>query len=68
LQARLLRRPEMVEEQQTWMETYRFGATPPDQPVRGVDAALQAAIELAALRLSRFVPGPRHTERFIPCA
>jgi len=68
LQARLLRRPEIVEEQQTWMETYRFEAAAHGRPPRGVDAALQAAIEAAALPLSRFVRGPRHPERFIPCA
>ena len=68
LQARLLRRAEIEEGQQTWMEIYRFAAETPEVPLRGVDAALQADIERAALPLNRFMRGSRHLERFVPCA
>lgn len=60
LQARLLRRPEAADGLHTWMETY----SSPD----GIDDALQAAIEDAALSLAPWIEGPRHTERFDACA
>jgi hypothetical protein len=60
LQARLLRRPEAANGRHTWMETY----SSPD----GIDSALQAAIETAALALTPWIDGPRHTEEFDACA
>lgn len=60
LQARLLRRPEAADGLHTWMETY----SSPD----GIDDALQASIEDAALSLAPWIEGPRHTERFDACA
>lgn len=61
LEARLLRRPELTEGAQTWMETYRCAG--------GVDAALEARIEAAASLAFDGVPiGTRHRERFIACA
>ncbi|MBL0726666.1 DUF4936 family protein [Piscinibacter sp. HJYY11] len=60
LQARLLRRPEAADGLHTWMETY----SSPD----GIDGALQAAIEHAALSLAPWIEGARHTERFDACA
>ena len=62
LQARLLRRPELHNGFETWMETYsRTGQG-------GVTPALQAVIENAAAPLSACIDGPRHTEVFIACA
>lgn len=60
LQARLLRRPEAADGLHTWMETY----SSPD----GIDSALQAAIESAALALAPWIEGSRHIERFDACA
>ena len=60
LQARLLRRPEAADGRHTWMETY----SSPD----GIDSALQAAIETAALALAPFIDGSRHLEGFDACA
>jgi hypothetical protein len=60
LEARLLRRPELVEGEQTWMEIYRCED--------GVDAALEAHIEAAASAAFDGVSiGARHRERFIAC-
>lgn len=60
LQARLLRRPEAADGLHTWMETY---SSP-----EGIDDTLQGVIETAALALSPWIVGPRHTERFVACA
>ena len=63
LLARVLRRPDAVNGQHTWMETYAMPSSN-----AGIDAALQAAIEDAAAALLPFLASPRHTEVFIPCA
>lgn len=61
LQGRLLRRPEQRDGELTFMEVYaRSGA--------GIDAALQAAIDQAAVSLAPWLRGGRHTEVFLPCA
>ena len=65
LVARLLRRPEEADGQQTWMETY---STDPMRDPHGIDADLQTAIETHATRLGPWLTTPRHTEVFIPCA
>lgn len=57
LQARLLRRRD--DQPETWMETYAL----PDAP-DGIDAALQAAIEVAAAPLLALIEGPRRIEAF----
>lgn len=64
---RLLRRPDTLDGQQTWMETY---ATEPAR-ADGVDAVMQAAIEHAARVLHPWLASPRHIEVFevfVPCA
>ena len=65
LRMRLLRRPEAVDGEQTWMETY---ATDASTAPEGIDADLQAAIESAAIALRPWIVGSRHTEVFIACA
>ena len=65
LRARLLRRPEETDGQQTWMETY---STDPMRVPAGITEAMQADIEARAHGLSPFVQGTRHTEVFIACA
>lgn len=66
LEARLLHREESPSMSITWMETYRLTATA-DAP--GIDAALQAEIELlAAPALAGLLDGQRHVEAFEPCA
>lgn len=62
LHTRLLRRPELLQGEITFMETYL--ATAPG----GVDARLQAAIAAAAHVLAPWLKGARHTEVFTPCA
>ena len=67
---RLLRRPNTVDGQQTWMETYAADATE-DTLAEGIDAAMQTAIEHAALVLQPWLASPRHIEVFevfSPCA
>ena len=67
---RLLRRPDTVDGQQTWMETYAADATD-DTLAEGIDAAMQTAIEHAALVLQPWLASPRHIEVFevfSPCA
>jgi hypothetical protein len=56
LQARLLRRPMVQADVQTWMEVYAIDG--------GVDEALQRAIESAAASLLPSLQGPRHCEVF----
>ncbi len=63
--ARLLYRPDSADGEQTLMETY---ATDPARAPRGISAALQAAIDDAALALQPWLDGPRHTEVFVGCA
>jgi hypothetical protein len=62
LQARLLRRPDSRDEHHTWMETYAFAP-------HGIDDTLARQIEarLGAV-LAPWIVGPRHCERFVPCA
>jgi hypothetical protein len=62
LRARLLRRPEEHDGQQTWMEGY---STDPKRDPAGIDETVQADIEARAAVLSRFVQGERHVEVFI---
>ena len=62
LQARLLRRPEIHDGQQTWMETYALCGG------EGITPALQASIAAAAQALPACLAVPRHTEVFIACA
>jgi len=59
LQARLLRRPEEADGQQTWMETYALNP-------EGVAQAIQDDIAAAAATVSSFIEGPRHAEVFGP--
>lgn len=70
LNARLLQRleaPEAPPGRVTLMETYRFApqlcATPLD-PV----AAFEGALARAAQAIQPWLQGPRHVERFAPCA
>lgn len=65
LSARLLERPSEAGAPRTWMETYRVDTS---LHPGGVDAALQAEIDTAALALSAWTDGPRHTEVFVACA
>jgi hypothetical protein len=62
LQARLLRRPDPRDEHHTWMETYAFAPHGIDDPLaRQIEARLGAV-------LVPWIVGPRHCERFVPCA
>lgn len=65
LHMRLLRRPEAVDGQQTWMETYAVDISVAPE---GIDVRLQTAIESAAIALQPWIAGLRHTEVFVPCA
>jgi len=56
LQARLLRRPVLAGELQTWMEVYAIRG--------GVSEELQGEIEAAAAPLLALLHGPRHCEVF----
>jgi hypothetical protein len=64
LSARLLRRPDETDGQQTWMETY---ALDPRAGPTGIGADLQAEIEARAARLVTRITGSRHVEAFITC-
>jgi hypothetical protein len=65
LAARLLCRPEVVDGNHTWMETYSMNAALcPD----GIGAELADAIERGASCLAPCRIGPRHVEVFAPCA
>lgn len=61
LQARLLRRPDLRDGLQTWMETYRL-------PADAGAVAMAAAIERAAESLQPHLSGARHVEHFVACA
>lgn len=63
--ARVLCRADSGGGDQTWMETW---AADPARAPQGIDAALQAAIDEAALTLQPWLVGPRHTEVFVACA
>ncbi len=63
--ARLMRRADVPATNETWMETY---AVDPAHAADGVNAALEAAIDRAAIALQPLLAGPRHTEVFIACA
>ncbi len=62
LHARLLVRPDTVDGEQTWMETYSFD---PQPGAVGIDPALQTRIDAEAGALSPLLRSPRHTEVFI---
>ena len=64
LLARLLCRPEPIDDEQTWMESY---ATDPQREPAGIGAELQTEIESRARALLAPLTGPRHTEVFIAC-
>ena len=64
LQARLLCRPETIDNRQTWMETY---STDRMRDTVGISAELQSEIEARATVLAPFIDGARHTEAFIAC-
>jgi len=68
LQARLLRRPEVRDGWQTWMETYSINAMHSPDHADGIGTALQQAIELEAAVLRPCIDGERHIEVFVPCA
>lgn len=62
LSARLLRRPDLRDGLQTWMEVYAL-------PVAADAPALAAAIEQVATgALAPWLTGPRHVEYFVACA
>lgn len=61
LQARLLRRPDLRDGLQTWMETYQLPAQ-----ANAVETA--AAIERAAESLQALLSGARYVEHFVACA
>ena len=65
LRARLLRRADGTDGEQTWMETY---ATDPLTDGIGITQSMQADIEASARALAPFVQGVRHTEVFIASA
>jgi hypothetical protein len=65
LTARLLRRPDEHDDQQTWMEIY---ALQRDDRQGGVSPQIEADIAAEAVALAPFIAGNRHTEVFVPCA
>ncbi|MDP3822770.1 MAG: DUF4936 family protein [Burkholderiales bacterium] len=65
LKARLLRRPNATDGQETWMETY---AADPALNTTGITPAIAAEIELAAAVLTPWLRGVRHIELFQACA
>ncbi len=65
LRARLLRRPNATDGQETWMETY---AADPALNSTGITPAIAAQIKLAAAVLAPWLRGVRHTELFLACA
>lgn len=62
LRARLLRRPDVRDGLQTWMEVY---ALPSGDDV---DTAALAIERAAGRALGAWLTGPRHVERFVACA
>lgn len=65
LKARLLRRPNATDGQETWMETY---AADPALNSTGITPTIAAQIEQAAAALAPWLRGVRHTEVFLACA
>jgi hypothetical protein len=65
LRARLLRRPQATDGQETWMETY---SADPAMNSTGVTPEVAAQIEAAASALAPLLRGARHTEVFQACA
>ncbi len=65
LTARLLRRPDEHDNQQTWMEIY---ALQRDGRHGGVSPQIEADIAAEAAALGALIAGSRHTEVFVPCA
>jgi LmbE family N-acetylglucosaminyl deacetylase len=65
LRARVLRRPEVQDHLQTWMETYSSDRM---RNPHGISADLQAEIESRAAHLAPFIHGQRHVEVFVACA
>lgn len=65
LRARLLRRPNATDGQETWMETY---AADPALSTTGITPAIAAQIERAAAVLAPWLRGVRHAEVFLACA
>lgn len=63
LRARILRRPELSNGCQTWMETY---AVESDLPFHGITPELQREIESLAESLRPCIDGVRHVEVFEP--
>ena len=62
LVAQLLRRPHAAEGLVTLMETYALNGQ------AAADAAVPAAIEMAARPIARWLRSERHIEEFVPCA
>jgi Domain of unknown function (DUF4936) len=65
LHARLLRRPQATDGQETWMETY---SADPALNSAGITASVVTQIEQAAAVLAPLLRGARHVEVFHPCA
>jgi hypothetical protein len=65
LRARVLRRPQATDGQETWMETY---SADPLMNSTGVTPEVASQIELAAAVLLPLLRGARHTELFVACA
>jgi hypothetical protein len=65
LRARLLRRPQATDGQETWMETY---SADPLMNSTGITPEVTAQIEQAAAVLLPFLRGARHIELFVACA
>jgi hypothetical protein len=65
LRARLLRRPQATDGQETWMETY---SADPAMNSTGVTLEVATQIEHVAAVLAPFLRGARHTEVFLACA
>lgn len=65
LRARLLRRPNATDGQETWMETY---AADPALSTTGITPAIATQIEQAAAVLAPWLRGVRHAEVFLACA
>jgi Domain of unknown function (DUF4936) len=62
LEARVMRRPEALGGEETWMETYAVAAA---QASGGVTQAMQREIEAEAEALRPMIAGARHAEVFV---
>lgn len=65
LRARLLRRLQAIDGQETWMETY---SADPLMISTGITPEVASRIEQAAAALLPLLRGARHTELFVACA